>query len=87
MEQHTDNILEGFCCPHCKNTENFEIMVSTMLKVTSDGYIDEPRDFQWDENSLCKCSICSWISTVFSFAPVFIGEDEDFTGFNEEDYE
>jgi hypothetical protein len=87
MEQSIDNPLYGMHCPNCDNSESFEIMAHTLVCMTPQGYTNDIDSFQWDGNSFCKCSKCGWISIVDMFYPIFLDDDEDYSEFNEEDYD
>jgi hypothetical protein len=78
----------GMECPHCKNTESFNVVATTTVLLTREGTEQIEGSFcEWDIDSLCTCRVCGFVSIVDRFLLVFLDEDEDFSEFNEEDYE
>lgn len=75
-------------CPHCGNNISFRIMTYTFAEVTPNGVLlGSNSNFEWDKDSICECSECKFVSTVGEFALILLDEDEDFEGFDEEDYD
>lgn len=82
-----ENPLDNMECPSCGNNLGFRIMAYTFVEVTPNGVLlDNNSNFEWDKVSMCECSQCKFISTIDAFTLVLLDEDEDFEGFDEEDY-
>ena len=69
MANPNENCLEGMQCPNpdCGSYGPFVITVVTDALHHDDGIEDYPGDTEWDNDSVCKCKVCEFISTVQAF--------------------
>ncbi|MDE2980858.1 MAG: hypothetical protein OXU74_06650 [Gemmatimonadota bacterium] len=65
------NVLAGWACPKCGQTEGFRIAGTIWLDVTDDGTVpsDEPgrTDHEWDGDSTTECPGCGYVGRQAEF--------------------
>ena len=61
-----ENCLEGLRCPACGEYDMLLIEVRTVIEITDEGTGDF-GDTEWDENSYCECSQCTYHGKVADF--------------------
>jgi hypothetical protein len=87
-ELFMDSPIEGLECPHCGNNESFNIASFVFAPVDAFGvHLDGTEDYEWDRSSICSCRGCGYVSTVGKFTLILLDEDEDYSMFDEDDYE
>lgn len=57
------NILDGMACPKCKQDENFDISVTSLVTFTDDG-TEDSQGYEWGEDSYINCPECDWEGMV-----------------------
>ena len=59
----------GLACPNCHDDQRIQILVETMVDLSSDGTI-EARDsiHEWRDGNYCTCRSCGYEGTVVDFA-------------------
>ena len=68
MSKNT-NCLEGIRCPECGQDEVFDIVVSTTVRVTDEGFdLAEYSSTEWDEYSSITCPDCEKSGEVADFS-------------------
>lgn len=60
------NCLEGMACPKCGSDGPFSIVSSCVVTWTDDGTEDE-HDFEFDDDSNCRCCQCMYSAEVSDF--------------------
>lgn len=60
------NCLEGWVCPLCGYTNDFQVSVSTITTLYDDG-TDDCSDVEWDDDSYARCGGCNHEATVAFF--------------------
>ena len=61
------NCLEGFRCPKCGSYAPFDILIARWYRFEDEGSVEDYGDFEWDENSPCKCFECKYEGKVGDF--------------------
>jgi hypothetical protein len=61
-----NNCLDGIKCPDCSSEGPFDIAALCVARVNDDG-VEDTRDFEWDNSSVCVCVICSKAAPLSDF--------------------
>ena len=62
-----DNVLDGFKCPKCGTYGPFWIRCLRDYLFCDEGSIDETGDFEWDDDTHCRCSECDFEGAIKDF--------------------
>ena len=60
------NCLKGMSCPKCGSSGPFRI-ASTCWAIVNDDGVEETTEFEWDDDSACRCVGCGHDAKVSPF--------------------
>ena len=62
-----ENVLEGYKCPNCGATDDFNIVGEALFLHVMDDGVSEFEGVEWEDTSSCVCDDCGHSATVAEF--------------------